>query len=242
MMPHRLVGLILSLGLHALLGWLLLRFAYSVPPDETSSASLELWSAPAAVVPRPILPAATPIESPTPPAQAKAQIQLSQKKVPLNPLPNPKPAEKAPKSIVPPSAVLAKPKEKKPVLRHDADELLADLEKPAATHAVPSIVPGTASKDSASAVRSQYALQVQQRVRPLVETPPDMQGHPKAVVQVLLWPTLEVRSVTLLQSSGNRAYDESVQRAIWSAKTFPPLPVGAAFSDYRQLRLEFKPQ
>jgi len=36
----------------------------------------------------------------------------------------------------------------------------------------------------------------------------------------------QVRNVTVLQSSGNRALDYSAQRAIFLASPFPPLPAG----------------
>lgn len=75
-----------------------------------------------------------------------------------------------------------------------------------------------------------------------MQVPEALSGNPKAVVEVTLLPSLEVRDVKLLQSSGNAAYDEAVQRAVWMAKTFPPLPAGVAFGDYRRLKLEFRPK
>ncbi len=89
---------------------------------------------------------------------------------------------------------------------------------------------------------SGYASLVVSRVRPLVQVPDQLTGNPKALVQVTLLPTLEVRDVKLLQSSGNAGYDEAVQRAVWQAKTFPPLPAGISFSDIRVLKLEFRPR
>lgn len=92
-----------------------------------------------------------------------------------------------------------------------------------------------------SQARDNYAAKVRAKILPLVQLPPALQGNPKAVVQVLLLPTLEVRAVKLLQSSGNTAYDEAVQHAIMEAGTFPSLPAGTRFNDVRQLRLEFRP-
>jgi len=96
--------------------------------------------------------------------------------------------------------------------------------------------------NGASQARNNYVARVQAVVRPLVQLPSDLKGNPMAVVRVQLLPTLEVQSVKLLQSSGNSAYDEAVQRAIWSARTFPALPSGLTFSEVRMLRLSFRPR
>lgn len=80
------------------------------------------------------------------------------------------------------------------------------------------------------------------RVRPLVQVPDGLNGNPTAVVQVTLLPSLEVRDVKLVQSSGNPQYDEAVQRAVMAARTFPALPAGMSFSDVRVMKLKFRPK
>lgn len=131
----------------------------------------------------------------------------------------------------------------------DTNDLLADLNSSNTTHpanaritqagAANGVAGGVAN--GSSQARDNYAAKVQAKIRPLVQVPPDIKGNPKAVVMVQLLPTLEVRAVRLIQSSGNPAYDQAVQRAVWDAKTFPSLPAGARFADFRQLRLEFRP-
>jgi colicin import membrane protein len=133
-----------------------------------------------------------------------------------------------------------------------ADDLLADLNSSNATHkpnakASQAGAPGGAAQSAgaANAAKSnhgEYIGLVVARVRPHVQVPDNVSGNPKAVVEVTLLPSLEVRDVKLLQSSGNPAYDEAVQRAVWTAKTFPPLPSGAQFADFRRLKLEFRPR
>ena len=97
------------------------------------------------------------------------------------------------------------------------------------------------SANGSSAARDGWVSRVQAKVRPQVELPADLKGNPKAVLLVRLLPSLEVQSVRVLQSSGNDAYDEAVQRAVREAHTFPSLPSGASFGDYRQIKLEFRP-
>lgn len=131
-----------------------------------------------------------------------------------------------------------------------ADELLADLGSSNATHKPTAKVTQAGAKEGVAggaatgtkAANGEYIAQVVARIRPHVQVPEALSGNPKAVVEVTLLPSLEVRDVKLLQSSGNAAYDEAVQRAVWMAKTFPPLPAGVAFGDYRRLKLEFRPK
>ena len=51
--------------------------------------------------------------------------------------------------------------------------------------------------------------------------PPDMQGNPEAIFDVVQLPTGEIIDVQLGKSSGVRAYDEAVQRAILKSSPLP---------------------
>jgi len=183
--------------------------------------------------------------------------QASQPRAELARAPRPKAAEVAKSKLLSrvkePVAAAPTPSKGKKTAQHyedDTNDLLADLNssntsRPANARSNQAGTPGTAATgvvNGSATAHSNYAAEVQNRVRPLVQLPPDLSGNPKAVVQVLLWPTLEIRAVKLLQSSGNPAYDDAVQRAIWQARTFPALPAGASFAAYRQLNLEFRPK
>jgi colicin import membrane protein len=103
-------------------------------------------------------------------------------------------------------------------------------------------VAGGAVNGSAAA-KGGWMDRVKAKITTLVQVPPDLAGNPVARVQVTLLPSLEVNKVQLLSSSGSKAYDEAVQRAIWEAHTFPSLPPGANFNDgYRQFKMEFRPR
>jgi len=129
-----------------------------------------------------------------------------------------------------------------------ADDLLADLDstnsthKPNSTKTQAGAPNGVAGGGSNGGHTKGYADLVIARVKPRVQVPDDVTGNPKAVLEVTLLPSLEVREVKLLQSSGHAGYDDAVQRAVWSAKTFPPLLTGMNFSDVRKIRLEFRPR
>ncbi|GGY09624.1 energy transducer TonB [Paludibacterium paludis] len=198
------------------------------------------------------------------PAPRKAEASKPSEKPRPKPEPRPKPVpEPVPQPRVKPEshpAPAAKPahpsvapsgKGSRTAPRYNpvADDLLADLNSANTTR------PATAKRDQAGAAngvaggaasgngaRDGYASRVQAKVRPLVQMPPDMTGNPQAIVLVTLLPSLEVRDVKLVTSSGNRAYDDAVMRAIWDAKVFPALPAGASFTDYRRLTLRFSPK
>ena len=71
---------------------------------------------------------------------------------------------------------------------------------------------------------------IQAKVRGNVIVPPDMAGNPEAIFEVVQLPTGEIIDVQLKKSSGVRAYDDAVQRAILKSSPLPrperggPLP------------------
>lgn len=183
--------------------------------------------------------------------QAESRTKLGKKPPVPKPEPKPQPEKKLPvpqekqKSVVHP-----KPAAPQKHFNNDANDLLSELGAPTertpnaklalagAAHGVMSGSPGGTTSHS----RDSYAAKVQALVLPLVQLPAGLEGNPLAVVKVSLYPTLQVRSVRLLQSSGNPAYDEAVKRAIAEAGTFPSLPAGTSFGDVRELTLRFRPQ
>lgn len=222
---------------------------------------------PATPVPAPVTPVApAPAPAPEAVAEARADIQLGRKpqaRKPVASAPAAKPAparpaparpadnakKPAPDKPAPEAKAPGKGKKTAPHYNDLSNDLLADLGSTNTTRApnarttqagAANGVAGGVPGGSAQA-RDNYAAKVRAKILPLIQLPPGLQGNPKAVVQVVLLPTLEVRTVKLLQSSGNPAYDEAVQRAIMEAGTFPSLSAGTRFSDVRQLRLEFRP-
>ncbi len=69
--------------------------------------------------------------------------------------------------------------------------------------------------------------------------PPDIQGNPEAVFDVVQLPTGEIIDVEIRQSSGVPAYDNAVQRAILKSSPLPKSPSPGSFQ--RSLRLRFRP-
>ena len=84
-----------------------------------------------------------------------------------------------------------------------------------------------------------YIRRIQTRIKSNVVLPPDIAGNPEAVFDVLQLPTGEIIDVQLRKSSGVRAYDEAVQRAIIKASPLPKPEVADLFR--RNLTLKFRP-
>ncbi len=77
------------------------------------------------------------------------------------------------------------------------------------------------------------------KVRPNIVIPPGIVGNPEAVFDVQLLPTGEVLSAKARKSSGVKAYDDAVERAIYKSSPFPLPPQREVFQ--RDLRLTFRP-
>ena len=84
-----------------------------------------------------------------------------------------------------------------------------------------------------------YIRRVQAKIRGNVVLPPDMAGNPEAVFDVVQLPTGEIIDVQLGKSSGVRAYDEAVQRAILKSSPLPRPDTPEMFR--RNLTLKFRP-
>ncbi len=98
-------------------------------------------------------------------------------------------------------------------------------------------------KAAADAARAKadadYIRRIQAKIRGNVVVPPDMQGDPEAVFDVVQLPTGEIIDVQLNKSSGVRAYDEAVQRAIIKSSPLPRPDSPDMFR--RDLTLKFRP-
>ena len=88
--------------------------------------------------------------------------------------------------------------------------------------------------------RAQWADRIRAKIRGNIVLPPDVAGNPEAVFDVQLLPTGEVLAAKLRKSSGVRAYDEAVERAILKSSPLP-LPERREVFEAR-LELRFRPR
>src|SRR5689334_23431341 len=96
-----------------------------------------------------------------------------------------------------------------------------------------------AADQARSRADADYIRRIQAKVRGNVTLPPDLNGNPEAIFDVVQLPTGEIIDVQLVKSSGVRAYDEAVQRAILKSSPLPRPDSPDMFR--RSLTLKFRP-
>ena len=84
-----------------------------------------------------------------------------------------------------------------------------------------------------------YIRRIQAKIRGNVTLPPDLGGNPEAIFDLVQLPTGEIIDVQLVKSSGVRAYDEAVQRAILKSSPLPRPDAPDMFR--RSITLKFRP-
>jgi colicin import membrane protein len=84
-----------------------------------------------------------------------------------------------------------------------------------------------------------WISRIQAKVKGNVIVPSELAGNPEAIFDVVQLPTGEIIDVKLRKSSGNRAYDDAVQRAILKSSPLPRPDRPDLFQ--RTLALKFRP-
>ena len=97
-----------------------------------------------------------------------------------------------------------------------------------------------AARAAQSKAIEDYIRRIKAKVTGNVNLPPDIAGNPEAIFDVVQLPTGEIIDVQLKKSSGVRAYDEAVQRAIIKSSPLPLPGSPELFS--RSLTLRFRPK
>lgn len=97
----------------------------------------------------------------------------------------------------------------------------------------------TAADAAKARANADYIRRIQAKVKGNVVVPPEIAGNPEAIFDVVQLPTGEIIDAQLKKSSGNRAYDEAVQRAIIKASPLPRPDSQDLFQ--RNLTLKFRP-
>jgi colicin import membrane protein len=85
-----------------------------------------------------------------------------------------------------------------------------------------------------------YIEKIRARIWSNINPPSDLKGNPEVIFDVIQLPTGEVFSARLRKSSGNKAYDDAVERAILKSS---PLPKPDRLDQFqRELQLKFRPK
>ena len=93
---------------------------------------------------------------------------------------------------------------------------------------------------AASVGDPRYIEKIRARIWSHIIPPSDLKGNPEAIFDVVQLPTGEVLSARLRKSSGNKDYDDAVERAILKSSPLPKPDRPDQFQ--RELTLKFRPR
>jgi colicin import membrane protein len=122
--------------------------------------------------------------------------------------------------------------------RREAEALRAQAEREQGARAAQQKLEAEAAARTRD--EADYIRRIQSKVKGNVILPPDMPGNPEAIFEVVQLPTGEIIDAVLRKSSGVRAYDDAVQRAIVKSSPLPRPDRPDLFQ--RTLTLKFRPQ
>ena len=119
----------------------------------------------------------------------------------------------------------------------EAEALKAQAEREQTTR----VAQQKAEADAAVTARAEadYIRRIQAKIKGNVVLPPELPGNPEAIFEVVQLPTGEIIDAVLKKSSGVRAYDDAVQRAILKSSPLPRPDRPELFQ--RTLTLKFRP-
>lgn len=120
----------------------------------------------------------------------------------------------------------------------EAADLKAQAEREKAAHDAQQRA-NEAEAAARSRAEADYIRRIQAKVKGNVTLPPDLAGNPEAIFEVVQLPTGEIIDAILRKSSGVRAYDDAVQRAIRKSSPLPRPERPELFQ--RTLTLKFRP-
>ncbi len=232
--PGRKPAAVLAVLVHAILFSFLffgLRWSSKAP----DAVVVELWTQPAVSEPVPkVEPAPKPEPAPVPKVETP-----------------PPPAPKAATPVRKPDIAIEKEKKplrkEEPKLQIDARSRIQEqLARETQTLAqerqkvTPTATPRPTPPATAPVIDPGYANRIRLKIKGNIVVPADISGNPEAIFDVIQLPTGEVLSATLRRSSGNRAFDDAVERAILKSSPLPRPDNSSQFQ--RQLELKFRPQ
>jgi len=226
--PNRLASGMLAMTVHVVF-LLLLMVGVRWQNRAPDSFSVELWQSlpldevvvanepiPVAVAKQETVPAA-----PSPVA-AQAEIELRDKKVVKKTPPQPSARELRRRKEAEAQRVLEAQAEQ----RRMAEQARVRAEVSAAT----------------AAEVGRYQDMIRSKIRHNIVMPPDVAPNAEVVFRVTLLPGGSVLDAVLLKSSGNTAYDEATERAIYLSQPLP-LPTDPLLKkEFRELRLTIRPE
>jgi colicin import membrane protein len=241
--PYQLPAGILTLLVHVAF-FALLYFGIHWQAQPSQGMEVELWASLPDQDERPQPPAAPPsavkklevVKPASPVAPSRADIELAVKKSPIKPKESVKPQAMAKPELKPKlSKAQRQARAEQEELEHQQEQI-ENQQLAQRKHE-------QAEKDAARGrVMNEYIGKISAKIKHRIKWPQKLAVEAKAKFKVTLLPGGDVMEPVLVQSSGNKAYDDAVRRAIWSAVPLP-LPDDEDMKRvFRDLNLEFSPK
>lgn len=244
--PGKVSSVVLAVVVHLLLAAFLF-FGVRWQSSQPESVMVELWN----TLPAPAVEPVVAQPAPPPKPEVKPEIKPPPKVEQAPEPPKPDIALEKKKEVKkdPPKKELPKelPKKEPPKLdldrsediRAQADREMAELQ----TNLEKDRILDQMKRDRAAlAARADaaYIGKLKGKIKSNIVLPPDIPGNPEAIFDVVQLPTGEVISAKLRKSSGHKAYDAAVERAILKSSPLPRPDRPERFQ--RSLEIKFKPR
>jgi len=212
----------LAFAIHALLIAVMF-FGVRMQSYQPDTVSVELWEPPPP--PRVVEPPAPPKVEPEPP---KPEPKIEKPQIVEKAAPKPKPEAK-PKPKPAPRDLEMEKRAREELVREQSEFRERQMKEQASRELA-------AARDRAMAA---WISKIRNKIRSNINLPQELAGNPEAIFDVALLPTGEVLTVRMRKSSGNKGYDEAVERAILKSSPLPKPEPANLF--VRQLELRFRP-
>ncbi len=241
--PGKVPSIVLAVVVHVLLAAFLF-FGVRWQSREPDAVMVELWSSP----PVPVVEKVAPPEPPPVPEvrpEVRPEVKPEVKPEPKIEAPKPdialekkkEPKKELPKKELPkpePRLDLDRSKDIRAQLERETADLSKQLEKDRILDQMKREGAALAAKADAA-----YIGKLKGKIKSNVVLPSGIPGNPEAIFDVVQLPTGEVLSVKLRKSSGHKAYDDAVERAILKSSPLPRPDRPEQFQ--RSLAVTFRP-
>lgn len=228
--PGKVPSAVLAVVVHVLLA-VFLFFGVRWQSRQPEAVIVELWVSPPATVAERVEPRPEPIPAPKPEVKPVPRIEPPKPDIALE---KKKELKKEPPKKEPPKLDLDRSKDIRAQADREMTDLRTNLEKDR-------IIEQMKRDGAALAARADaaYIGKLKGKIKSNVVLPLGIPGNPEAIFDVVQIPTGQVLSVKLRKSSGHKAYDDAVERAILKSSPLPRPDSPEQFQ--RSLEIKFRP-
>ncbi|MGC2519439.1 MAG: energy transducer TonB [Burkholderiales bacterium] len=245
--PGGMAPAVLSAFVH-LLFFVFLYFGVRWQSRHADAVVVEIWNQlPVIEQPQPV-PKVEPVPEPKPEPKVEPK-PVPKPELKIEPRPEPKVEPKPQKPDIAVEREKKRPKKERPkkeepplkfdMVKRIKEQFAQEQQALDRQDALKAFSPPPASS-APPAVDAGYIEKIRSKIKLNIVLPLDIKDNPEAIFDVVQLPTGEVLSARLRKSSGHKAYDEAVERAILKSSPLPRPDRPEQFS--RDLQLKFRPQ